>query len=104
MIWHKIFNSKEEAKASIPLNQSLKIVISETEVVVFHTKTGFWALENKCPHQDLPLEGAVCLGKDIIECPFHFLQINVRTGLAGRFKAAKSFAVQARKDGVYVEV
>lgn len=104
MNWYKVFNSSEEAIANIALNSCLKFIISETEILVFYTKSGFWALENKCPHQDLPLEGGVCIGKDIIECPFHFMHINIRTGAAGRYKAAKSFAVQVRKDGVFVEV
>lgn len=107
MKWHKLFVSEAEAKENIGLLKSKAYTINGEEVVIFRTNSGFWALENRCPHQDLPLKGANYTGKDTIECPFHFLSINLRTGVAGRgdtYKPVKSYPIQVRNDGVYVEV
>ncbi|MFN0049279.1 MAG: Rieske (2Fe-2S) protein [Cytophagales bacterium] len=106
MNWYKIFESEAEAKASIGLMKSRGFSLDNHDIVIFRTNTGFWALENKCPHQNLPLKGSNYIGGDKIECPFHFLSINLRTGITGNstYKAVKTFPIQMRKDGIFVEV
>lgn len=106
MNWHKIFDSEAEAKLSIGLMKSRGFSIQNEDIVVFRSNTGFWALENKCPHQNLALKGSTYIGADKIECPFHFLSINLRTGVTGNstYKPVKTFPIQIRQDGVYIEV
>jgi nitrite reductase/ring-hydroxylating ferredoxin subunit len=104
--WHKIFETEAEAKLSIGLMKSRGFTIDGQDIVIFRTGSGFWALENNCPHQNLPLKGSTCIGGDKIECPFHFLTINLRTGVTGNstYKPIKTFPIQVRNNGVFVEV
>lgn len=106
MTWHLIFDSEALAKASIALMKSRAITIANENIAIFRTRSGFWAIENNCPHQNLPLKGSNCIGGDKIECPFHFLTINLKTGISGNsnYKPLKTFPVQVRNDGVYIEV
>ncbi len=106
MTWHKIFEDEAEAKSAIGTMKSRAYSIADEDIVIFRTTSGLWALENKCPHQNLPLKGSTCIGGDKIECPFHFLSINLRTGLTGNstYKPVKTFPIQIRKDGVFIEV
>ncbi len=106
MKWYKIFETEVEAKSAIGLMKSRGISLDNQDIVIFRTTSGFWALENKCPHQQLPLKGSNYIGNDKIECPFHFLSINLKTGVTGNstYKPVKTFPIQIRNDGVFVEV
>lgn len=48
-------------------------------VVVNHTKSGFCAVENRCPHLGLPLGSGKVEG-NVITCPFHGSKFNMSTG------------------------
>lgn len=106
MIWRKIFQSEEEATKAIALFSSIVVQIEENEICVYRTKTGFWAIENKCSHQDYPLHGSICDKNDTIVCSFHFLPVHLRTGLTGNkaYRPVKTYPVQVRPDGIYIEV
>jgi nitrite reductase/ring-hydroxylating ferredoxin subunit len=104
--WHKIFENETQAKAAIGLMKSRVFSFDNQDIVIFRTKSGLWALENKCPHQSLPLKGSSYIGGDKIECPFHFLTINLRTGITGNntYQAVKTYPIQVRNDGIFVEL
>ena len=104
--WHKIFSDINEAEQKIPLYGSMAIILHNEEICIFRNKNGFFAIENICPHQKLPLTGSACNDKDIITCSFHFLPINLRTGKCDspHYESAKVFAMKIENDGVFVEV
>ena len=105
MEWIKIFDSLSEGIKKVPLNDSMLINLKGEEICLFVTASGFWAIENKCPHQGLPLYGSTC-ENDVLTCTFHFLPLNIRTGacLKEGYKTAKTFPVQIREDGIYIEI
>lgn len=97
------------------------------QVGVFRLGDGLYALENRCPHQG----GPVCDGEvfrrlvaevdketgrvrefyagdehDIIACPLHGWEIEIRTGkvLADSRRRAISFPVHVEADAVFVEI
>lgn len=48
-------------------------------ILIIHSESGYHACCADCPHQDTPLaEGS--LDGDILTCPLHFWQWNIRTG------------------------
>ena len=49
------------------------------EVAVFNIDNQFFAIENRCPHQNLPLaDGPIT--NDTITCPFHGAVFSLKTG------------------------
>jgi 3-phenylpropionate/trans-cinnamate dioxygenase ferredoxin subunit len=61
-------------------NQECKIVeINNTPIAVFNLDGDFYAIEDNCPHQHLPLaDGLVENG--CITCPYHGAKFDLRSG------------------------
>lgn len=71
---------KSVLKTSDVAPGEMKLVdLDGTEVVVANVDGAFCAFGNLCPHEDGPLvEGE--LDGDIVTCPWHFTEFNVRSG------------------------
>ncbi len=108
----------------IPQGERLQAELGGFHVGIFHLSDGFFALENICPHQ----KGPVCTGnlfrevtaevgpggrvreryvreeRDIIACPMHGWEFDIRTGacLADRRRRVKTFPVEVEGGEVYV--
>jgi 3-phenylpropionate/trans-cinnamate dioxygenase ferredoxin component len=76
------------------------------QVVVIRTGGEYFAMEDKCSHQDFPLsDGEVEDG--VIECIFHGARFDIRTGKAlslPAIKPVKTYPVEIREGEVYVQV
>jgi len=57
------------------------VPLDDVEVVVVRTETGFYAVENRCTHADVPLAGGA-LRDEMITCPKHGAQFCLKTGAA----------------------
>nr|BAL52938.1 Rieske 2Fe-2S family protein [uncultured beta proteobacterium] len=57
------------------------VPLDDVEVVVVRTATGFYAVENRCTHADVPLAGGA-LRDETITCPKHGAQFCLKTGAA----------------------
>lgn len=107
MSWYKIFDTEEQAYNALKIGGTKAFTLQGESVCLFRTKSGLWALENKCPHQNLPLKGSLYVGNDVFECPYHFLKYQVRTGVVGmsdKYPPIKSFPVKITAAGVFIEV
>ena len=63
----------------IPPGEMKLVVLDGEEIVVANVDGEFFAFGNRCTHAD----GALCKGiliLDVVECPLHAGQFNVRTG------------------------
>jgi 3-phenylpropionate/trans-cinnamate dioxygenase ferredoxin component len=82
-----------------------KIVELEDDyVLVIRSISGFWAIEDRCSHDDNELFGGE-VTDNTIKCPRHGAKFDLETGKAlclPAVKAIKSFAVSLEPDGVYV--
>lgn len=55
------------------------VTVGGTDVVVANVDGSYCAFGGICPHEDAPLaEGD--LDGDVVTCPWHFTEFNVRTG------------------------
>jgi len=95
------------AKASgIPVGQVQPAQINGKRLLICHTATGFYAIDDTCTHDDGPL-GDGWLDGDAIECPRHGARFDVTTGRVLCLPAAvpiRSYPVSVEGDAVKVNV
>lgn len=54
-------------------------IIDDLSVLVIQNQGNVFILENRCPHQDAPLDyGIVCAGR--IRCPMHSMEFSLKDG------------------------
>ena len=71
----------EIAKTSeVPLGKSKAVVAGERTLALYHTRDGFFATDNTCPHRGGPLAEGDLFGNEIT-CPWHLWGFDVVTGV-----------------------
>ena len=92
--------------ADIPIGQLKSIVINGTPILVCHTETGFYAVDDTCTHDHGPLADGWLEG-NAIECPRHGARFDVTSGKVLCLPAAvpiRSYPVQVEGDDVKVRI
>lgn len=106
-IKYKVFESVLHAESVITINKAVLVEAGNTKICFTRTKSGFYALENKCSHEFKPLNGGTCTENDEIICPFHRHVIDLKTGAnkshAGCGKT-NFYIVEINEKGIYVWV
>ena len=64
---------------NIPPGKTRFLCADDSPVVLANWEGRIYALYGRCPHQNNPLEGAT-MWDNLINCPFHHFQYDVRTG------------------------
>jgi nitrite reductase/ring-hydroxylating ferredoxin subunit len=65
--------------SEIPPGEMLIVEVDGEEVAIANVDGEFCAFQNACTHRAGPLGEGILTG-DVVECPFHAGQFNVRTG------------------------
>lgn len=65
--------------SQVPLGQSKLIEVSGKMIAIFHTKEGWFAIDDRCPHRGGPLSEGKCV-EGIITCPWHKAQFELNSG------------------------
>ena len=79
-----IFESKEEAKQTIPINQVRRLKINGEFYCIAQLSDGFVVFENDCPHSGHNLsDGKINLHGEIV-CPSHTYRFDLNTGQCDR--------------------
>ena len=88
----------------LPLNRVRAIETGGEPIALCHTKDGFFALGNRCPHRGGPLSQGDVLGNELV-CPWHLWGFDVRTGFCGgnREIAVPVYRVEVRDGRVLIE-
>jgi nitrite reductase (NADH) small subunit len=75
------------------------------EIALFKKGDEVFAIENVCPHREAPIADGVIHG-EIVTCPWHNWQINVRTGCVvyNETLCARTYRCKIENGLVYVEV
>jgi len=80
--WHSICKANE-----LPPDTRKAVVINSIPILIFNLEGDYYAIQNRCTHQDFPLlEGE--LEDDILMCPLHGAKFSIKTGEA---KASPAF-------------
>jgi nitrite reductase (NADH) small subunit len=66
----------------LPVARAKLVTIGEKKLVLCHTTSGFFALDNTCPHRGGPLAEGDVIANEIV-CPWHLWGFDVATGTCG---------------------
>ena len=84
----------------------LLVETGDEGVVVVNVEGDFYALLDRCSHQDFPLSDGELTG-DRLECIYHGAKFDVCTGRAVQLPAirpVKTFPVDVRDGDIFIEV
>lgn len=90
----------------VPVGQLKPVMVSGKRLLICHTETGFYAVDDTCTHDDGPLADGFLDG-NAIECPRHGARFDVTTGKVLCLPAAigvRSYPVQVEGMDVKVSV
>ena len=89
-----------------PPGSLLAVEGDNARVVLANVEGDFYALLDRCSHQEFPLSDGELMG-DRLECIYHGAEFDVCTGRAKRLPATrpvKTFPVDVRDGDVFIEV
>ena len=90
----------------IPVGQFKPVQAAGKRLLVCHTESGFYAVDDTCTHDDGPLADGWLEG-EAVECPRHGARFDVKTGKVLCLPAAvpiQSYPVTVDGDNVNVSV
>lgn len=87
----------------VPVGEGRPVTLEGLRVAVFHTESGWHALEDSCPHRGGPLSDGI-LADQCVACPLHERRFDLATGAALSGGApASAHRVVVRGDAVLIE-
>lgn len=92
--------------AEIATGQKKALTANEEPIVVCNVDGNFYAFQDMCSHEELPLSDGEFCG-NTIECPFHGSKFDVTTGAVLNLPAVTkivTYPVKVEGDVIYVEV
>ena len=90
----------------IPVNGRKIVEINMTVVAIFNLNGEFFAIEDRCTHDDGPLAEGELVNGCQLRCPRHGARFDIRTGEAlsmPAYEPTRTFAVQLNGDDIFVE-
>jgi len=101
MVWTKL-----GSRDSVSIGSGKEFTVNGIGVAVFNVDGRFYATEARCRHQDGPLAEGNLKG-EIVECPWHFWNYNVRTGkLLDYLKDVKlnTYSIEVKGNDIYIDL
>jgi nitrite reductase (NADH) small subunit len=91
--------------ADLPEDTGKVVEVEGQEIALFRVGEAVYAIENMCPHREGPL-GEGELDGEIVTCPFHAWEINVRSGevVFNPSISARTFPCKIDGDDVLVAI
>lgn len=80
------------------------VEVGETEIAVFNTGEGLFAVDNRCAHRGGPVSQGWVTG-GVVTCPWHWWRYRLATGerLGSDRIALQTYSVQVRDDVIVVD-
>lgn len=102
--WYKIFDSEASANEFLAIGKVATIDCGKKRICLAHTKEGYFAVNNKCPHNGASLGNGYCTDEGSVVCPMHRYHFDLKTGRAksGLGDFVQTFPIEIRDDGIYV--
>ncbi len=91
--------------SDFPINEQKIIDLEDEFVLVLRTPTGFWAIEDRCSHDDNELFGGEVVGKEI-KCPRHGARFDLESGQAlclPAVRAVRTYNVVVSDQNVFLQ-
>ena len=83
----------------------MQVLAAGKKLCLIRDENRLYAVQNTCPHAGGILSGGWCKHGQIV-CPIHRYSYNLENGrgAAGQGDAIRTYAVEQRADGIYVEL
>jgi 3-phenylpropionate/trans-cinnamate dioxygenase ferredoxin component len=89
--------------ADIPPGTGVTAEVGGQAIAVFNVDGTFYAIDNTCVHRGGPL-GEGELEGDLVTCPWHAWQYNVKTGVSTSNPSASVKSYQVKVEGSDIKV
>lgn len=100
--FYKVYDFKQHGAEPQLVNSTRTIVIDNLKICMARTESGYYAVDNKCPHAGAHLgAGGWCENEQIV-CPVHRYKYDLKTGRGAQGDYVKPYPVQMREDGIYI--
>jgi nitrite reductase (NADH) small subunit len=87
----------------VPMGEGRALTFDTRRIAVFRTPTGWYAVDNACPHAGGPLADGVVADKTVI-CPLHERRFDLATGeAAGGGERIACYPIEVRGQEVYID-
>lgn len=86
--------------------QMKPVTVDDEPLVLCNVEGNFYAFQDRCSHQELPLDGGTLCGKTLT-CPWHGAKFDVTTGAALAMPAVTpivTYPVKVEGNAVFVEI
>lgn len=90
----------------VPLNHYRAVMVGHDSVLIVHNQGHYFAIENRCSHKDVALEGGELEGTEIF-CPYHGAGFCLKTGQAicpPAYEAIKVFPIRIQDGLVQIQL
>lgn len=103
--WIKIFENQSEFENYIQPNKFIVFDLKGEKICVTRTLKGFYAVQDRCPHNGASLSKGFCTPNNEIVCPLHRYSFNLKDGrgTSGGF-ALKTYPIEIKNNGVFVGI
>ncbi len=104
--WYKLFDSVRAAEAYVAIGKVNSITCGKKKICLAHTAEGFFAVNDKCPHNGASLSNGYCSDAGTVVCPMHRYHFDLKTGRAksGIGDYVETYPIETRYDGIYIGV
>ncbi len=104
--WIKIFENEEAFSNYVQPGTFIIFQLRGEKICVTQTEKGFYAVQDKCPHNGASLSKGFCSNKNEIVCPLHRYSFDLESGKAtsGGAFALKTYPIEKKSDGIYIGI
>lgn len=105
--WVKVFESATALENFVPHLRTNTIVFDGRKVLIARTSKGFFAMQDRCPHNGASLSMGKCIDEhNSIVCPLHRYHFNLETGraMSGGADAGRTYPIKITDEGVFLGI
>lgn len=104
MRWVKLFADEREAEMVVAKGGMRTLRVAGHKVCLVYGESGWYAIENDCPHLGESLARGVINNQEEVICPWHSYRFHLRTGREAmqRCRDAHVYPLQIGKEGMFI--
>ena len=99
--WYQVATINE-----ISAGEYKAVFAGDEDILLIYLDNQYYAIEDRCTHQDTPLDGGE-LENDQIICPLHGASFCIKTGKATAppaYEDVKTYSTKVEDDVIFVEI